>query len=117
MLNLTKLEQKLDKALLEETEESLTAWMFSKRNKEEPEEDIQEVLNKYQIKHPSIWDKGFTKGQESYEKSYSREQTFNYLFKYNEYIKESEVNAFLEGAMSGYDVSEKEDYLTNLNEE
>lgn len=115
-LNLTKLKQKLDKSLSEETEESLTAWMFSKRNKEENVE-FEEEINKYQLLHPKIYDLGFTKGQESYEKSYTRDQTFNYLFKYNEYTKESEVNAFLEGAMSGYDVSEKEDYLTNLNEE
>lgn len=115
MLNLTELEQKLDKALLEETEDSLIAWMFEKRNKQENIESKEE-FNKYQLLHPKIFDLGYNKGQESYEKSYSREQTFNYLFKYNNY-KDSELSAFINGAMSGYDVSEKEDYLTNLNEE
>ena len=115
MLNLTKLEQKLDKALSEETEESLTTWMFGKRNKQENIESEEEI-NKYQLLHPKIFDLGYNKGQDSYEKSYSREQTFNYLFKYNNY-KDSELSAFINGAMSGWDDSEKEDYLTNLNEE
>ena len=79
--------------------------------------EIKEEINKYQLLHPKIFDLGRLKGEESYEKSYSREQTFNYLFKYNDCKTESECNAFIEGAMSGYDVSEKEDYLTNLNEE
>lgn len=76
----------------------------------------EEEPNKYQLLHPKIFDLGRLKGEESYEKSYSREQTFNYLFKYNDY-KDSELSAFLEGAMVGFDDSEKEDYLTNLNEE
>mgnify|MGYP006324630945 CR=1 FL=1 len=115
MLNLTKLEQKLDKALLEETEESLTAWMFEKRNRQE-NIDSGEELNKYQLLHPKIFDLGYNKGIESYDNCMSREHTFNYLFKYNDY-KDSELSAFINGAMSGWDDSEKEDYLTNLNEE
>ena len=79
-------------------------------------ETKEEEINKYQLLHPKIYDLGYIKGGESYEKSYSREQTFNYLFKYNNY-KDSELSAFLEGCMSGWDDSEKEDYLTNLNEE
>ena len=76
----------------------------------------EEELNKYQLLHPRIFDLGRLKGEESYEKSYSREQSFNYLFKYNNY-KDSELSAFINGAMSGWDDREKEDYLTNLNEE
>ena len=116
MLNLTKLEQKLDKALSEETEESLTTWMFGKRNKQENIESEEEI-NKYQLLHPKIFDLGYNKGIESYDNCMSREHTFNYLFKYNDCKTESECNAFIEGAMSGWDDSEKEDYLTNLNEE
>ena len=114
MLNLTKLEQKLDKALSEETEESLTTWMFGKRNKQENIESEEEI-NKYQLLHPKIFDLGYNKGIESYDNCMSREHTFNYLFKYNDY-KDSELSAFINGAMSGWDDSEKEDYLTNLNE-
>lgn len=78
--------------------------------------EIEEQPNKYQLLHPEIFDLGRLRGEDSYEKSYSREQTFNYYFKYNSY-KDSESNAFIEGCLSGWDDSEKEDYLTNLNEE
>lgn len=76
----------------------------------------EEELNKYQLLHPKIFDLGYNKGIESYDNCMSREHTFNYLFKYNDY-KDSELSAFINGAMSGWDDSEKEDYLTNLNEE
>lgn len=85
-------------------------------NNYQEKEEVEETPNKYQLLHPEIFDLGRIKGEDSYEKSYSREQTFNYLFKYNNY-KDSELSAFLEGAMVGFDDSEKEDYLTNLNEE
>lgn len=74
--------------------------------------DSEEEINKYQLLHPKIFDLGYNKGIESYDNCMSREHTFNYYFKYNNY-KDSESNAFIEGCLSGWDDSEKEDYLTN----
>jgi hypothetical protein len=93
-LNLDKLESKLDKALKNETKESLTEWLESKRNKKETLEEASErCFKEMQALNPKGGLKEFIRmavnfgakwKQEQDKKMYSDEEVLNILRNYKD---------------------------------
>jgi len=73
----------------------------------------------YKELYPKAYSLGFSKGEKSYEKGYSRESNTNYIERYADksFIEEGEKIAFMEGACDGYDLAEKEDYRCCFKEQ
>ena len=83
-LNLPLLEQKLDKALSNETEESLNTWLKEKRDKQETLEEAAEKLTEG-VYQNDTWEEGRLKRQGYYQGTidgakWQQEQILDFLY-------------------------------------
>ena len=73
----------------------------------------------YKELYPKAYSLGFSKGEKSYERGYSRENTANYIERYADksFTEKQEKIAFMEGACNGYNLAEEEDYKCCFKEQ